>query len=208
VSDFGGDTVLAVPPLSLKCVELLGETVVRQFQPSALDAPEPIDVRDWIDRRLPPYGVHVIPASPEELGGRAAMTYPAGRHESEILVQEWIFNDLEIEPRPNFARATMIHELAHAILHVPILRNLARAPEHEAALVRVERTALPAFSDPEWQAWALAGAILMPCRTIPMLKEHSPRAIADAFLVSETFAAMRLKRLMSAAAAAAAPNRD
>ncbi len=208
MSDIGGDTVLVVPALSLRCIEDLGETVVRQFQPSALEAPEPIDVRDWVDRLLPAYRIHVMPASDDELGGRAAMTYPAGRDESEILVAEWIFNDLASDPHPNFARATVMHELAHAILHVPILRSLARTPEHELALARAERASVPAYSDPEWQAWALAGAILMPHRTIAMLADQSARALADAYVVSEKFAAVRLKRLMSSAAAAASPSRD
>jgi hypothetical protein len=208
VSDIGGDTVLVVPALSLRCIESLGETVVRQFQPSALETPEPIDVRDWVDRLLPAYRVHVMPASDDELGGRAAMTYPAGRDESEILMAEWMFNDLAIDPRPHFARATVMHELAHAILHVPILRSLACASEHELALAHADAASVPAYSDPEWQAWALAGAILMPHRTIAMLEVQSARTLADTYIVSEKFAAVRLKRLMSSAAAAAAPSRD
>jgi IrrE N-terminal-like domain len=208
VSDIAGDAVLVFPALSLRCIEQLGETVVRHFQPSALDAPAPIDVRDWVDRLLPPFGVHVMPASCDELGERAATTYPAGRDESEILVEEWIFNDLAIDPRPHFARATVMHELAHAILHVPILRTLARAPEHELALARADAASVPAYSDPEWQAWALAGAILMPHRTIAMLEVQTARTLADAYIVSEKFAAVRLKRLLSSSAAAAAPSRD
>ncbi len=208
MSDIGGDTVLVVPALSLRCIEDLGETVVRQFQPSALEAPTPIDVRDWADRLLPAYRIHVMPASDDELGGRAAMTYPAGRDESEILVAEWIFNDLAIDPRPHFARATVMHELAHAILHVPILRSVVSESESKLALTHADRTSVPAYSDPEWQAWALAGAILMPHRTIAMLEVQSARALADVYIVSEKFAAVRLKRLMSSAAAAASPNRD
>jgi len=53
VSDVNRDSAIAMPPLSRKCIELVGETVVRQFQPSALSAPEPINVRNWVDRQLP-----------------------------------------------------------------------------------------------------------------------------------------------------------
>lgn len=206
MSDIAGDAVRVFPALSLRCIEHLGETVVRHFQPSALDAPTPIDVRDWVDRLLPPWGIHVAPASHEELGPRAAMTYPAGRYESEILLGEWMFNDLAIETRPHFARATVMHELAHAILHVPILR-MTGAPGHELELA-TDAAEVPAYSDAEWQAWALAGAILMPHRTIAMLAVQDARTLADTYVVSEKFAAVRLKRLLSSAAAAAVPGRD
>jgi hypothetical protein len=208
MSHLSADAIIEMPAMSLRCIEMLGETVVGQFQPSALAAPTPIDICGWIDWLLPSYGVHVMPASDEEMGDRAAFTCAADRYESEILVQEWIFNDLACDPHPHFARATVVHELAHVILHVPILRTLAPTSADAAMLLRRERGALPAYSDPEWQAWALAGAILMPSRTIAMLSDQSPRSLADTYIVSEAFAAMRLKRLMSAAAAAAAPGRD
>ncbi|HKN02073.1 MAG TPA: ImmA/IrrE family metallo-endopeptidase [Candidatus Binataceae bacterium] len=195
MSNIGGDTVIAMPPLSLACLEILGETVVRQFQPTALAAPEPICVREWIDRLLPPFGIHVMPASYEELGDRVAATCAAGDSESEILVSPWIFDNLADEERPHFARATVIHELAHAILHVPVLRGRSIGSPDSAAPARVERSEIPESSDPEWQAWALAGAILMPRRTIAMLADTSARSIGDAFFVSEKFAEVRLERL-------------
>ncbi|MGO9454598.1 MAG: ImmA/IrrE family metallo-endopeptidase [Candidatus Binataceae bacterium] len=195
MSNIGGDTVIAMPPLSLACLEILGETVVRQFQPAALAAPEPIRVREWIDRLLPPFGIHVMPASDEELGDRVAATYAAGDSESEILVSPWIFDNLADEERPHFARATVIHELAHAILHVPLLRGRWTVSPRSSPPPRVERSGIPESSDPEWQAWALAGAILMPRRTIVMLPDTSLGSVADAFFVSEIFASIRLERL-------------
>ena len=195
MSNIFGETVIAMPPLSLTCLELLAETVVGTFQPEALAAPQPIKVREWMDDLLPRFGVHVMPASYEELGDHVAVTYAAGDSESEILVSPWIYDNLHDEERPHFARATVIHELAHAILHVPMLRTWTGSPAQSAANLRVERKRLREENDPEWQAWALAGAILMPRRTIAMLQEPSRTAVADAFFVSEKFAAVRLERL-------------
>ena len=123
MSDICGETVIAMPPLSLEYLERLGETVVGTFQPEALVRPQPIKVREWIDDLLPRFGIHVMPASYEELGERVAVTYAGADAESEILVSPWIYDNLADEERPHFARSTVIHELAHAILHVPLLRN-------------------------------------------------------------------------------------
>ena len=189
------ESVLVMPPTSMKCLELFGESIVCQFQPSALECAQPIDIADWIDRLLPPFGVHVMPAGGQELCGRAAVTYPTGDFECEILVLEYIWREIPTDPKAYFARATVMHEIAHAILHVPVIRRLKDAPEREFALTRVERAAVPAFSDPEWQAWALAGAILMPRRTVLQLADFSPANLAAVYQVSERFAAVRLKRL-------------
>ena len=190
--DIFGETVIAMPALSLEYLEALGETVVSTFQPEALSRPQPIKVREWIDDLLPRFGIHVMPASYEELGERVAVTYAAADAESEILVSPWIYDNLADEERPHFARSTVIHELAHAILHVPLLRN-PRDGCREIA--KRDRRQLAEASDPEWQAWALAGAILMPRRTIAMLPDRSPRTVADAFFVSQRFAEVRLERL-------------
>jgi Zn-dependent peptidase ImmA (M78 family) len=70
-----------------------------------------------------------------------------------------------------------------------------QAPERDFALARVERDALPAFCDPEWQAWALAGAILVPRKSVAMLSGRSPQIVAETYRVSEKLAAVRLRRL-------------
>lgn len=182
--------ITAMPGLSMACVETLAETVLGVFQPSALVAPEPIDVAGWVDNILPRFGIHVLPAADDELRDCAAITYPTGEAESEILVAEWIWHDLAHDAHPVFARATVMHELGHAILHVPIMRTIVDPqplPESGATL--------PAFNDPEWQAWALAGAILMPRRTIAMLPDAAAQTVAAAYQVSEQFAAVHLRRL-------------
>jgi hypothetical protein len=180
-----------MPGLSMACLEALGASVLSVFQPSALRSPETIDIVGWIDRILPRFGVHVAPAGESELGDCAALTIPAGGFECEILIREWMWNDLAHEVRPNFARATVMHELAHAILHVPAMRRIG-----DSALEHAEPGAMvPAFRDPEWQAWALAGSILMPRKTLAMLAKPDPAAVADAYIVSAQFAQAHLKRL-------------
>src|SRR5262249_40933925 len=194
MSDLLRDAVYVMPGLSMACLEELGESVLQMFQPSALEAPEPVDVLGWIDRILPRFGVHVAPAGREELGDCAAITYPTGNFECEILVQEWMWHDLAHDAHPYFVRATLIHELAHAILHVPVIRG-SEFDNSRAALPRAARGSMPAFNDPEWQAWALPGSILLPRRTIAMLAEPHVSAVMNAYEVSGQFAAAHLRRL-------------
>lgn len=189
MSSITREPALMMPGLSMACLEALGISVLRIFQPSALRSPEPIDLVGWIDRLLPRLGVHVAPAGESELGDCAAITIASSNFECEILVREWIWNDLANETRPNFARATVMHELAHAILHVPIQRGgTSMEPVQPGAT-------MPAFRDPEWQAWALAGCILMPRPTIAMLAKVDAASVAEAYIVSAQFAHAHLKRL-------------
>jgi hypothetical protein len=189
MSDIAHDACLMMPGLSIACLEALGDGVLGIFAPSALLSPEPIDLLQWIDRMLPRFGVHVSPAGESELGDYAALTLTSGEFECEILVREWIWNDLANEARPNFARATVMHEIAHAILHVPMLRGAAALEHAEPGAV------VPPFRDPEWQAWTLAGCILMPRRTLAKLTPRNPTSVAERYMVSAQFAAAHLKRL-------------
>lgn len=40
---------------------------------------------------------------------------------------------------------------------------------------------MPPYCDPEWQAWALGGAILIPRRTLPALPEPSAKIVAATY---------------------------
>lgn len=68
MSNIAREGALMMPGLSMACLEALGANVLGVFQPSALQAPEPIDIVGWIDRILPRLGVHVTPTGESESG--------------------------------------------------------------------------------------------------------------------------------------------
>ena len=110
-------------------------------------------------------------------------TDPKGKGEVNILVSEEVWEALEAKaPTSHFAKTTICHELGHALIHVPILR---RRLQVNNVLARMQRAKLRAFEDPEWQAWAFAGSILIPRTSLNLLEEEYGTISTD--LVSAVF---------------------
>lgn len=185
-----------MPPLSKHGLERLGELVLQQLCPEALTQATRIDLVQWVDVTLQQLGIHVYPASSMELQDNEAVTIPDGvdRDPINILLTPEDYHNLDDDNR---ARATAIHELSHAILHVPLIRRRVAAlpPGQPNQLPRVRRSSIKAYRDPEWQAWMLGGCILMPRTTIKMLDDQSPANVATVYGVSASFAATHLRRL-------------
>jgi len=197
MSDFLEEEVPPVNPLSIAVIEEVGRCFLEQLAPEMLQLPQPLDVLDLVDTRLPRFGIHVCPATRAEIGDRAGATDPKGDSEVTILVSESVWDKLE-EPAPisHYAKTTVCHEIGHAILHVPILR---RRLFRTNVLARVQRGSIPAYEDPEWQAWTFAGTILMPRVALRMLqKEHpllTPELVASIFGVSTDMARSHLRKM-------------
>lgn len=197
MSGFFDEEVPPVNPLSVGSIEEVGRCLLDQLAPMTLEAPKPLDVLGLVDNCLPQFGIHACPASRAELGNRDGATDPKGDGEVTILLSEEVWDQLEQPaPRSHYARTTVCHELGHAILHVPVLRR--RLLVHDM-LARSKRGELRPFEDPEWQAWAFAGAVLMPSVTLRiLLREHNgltPQLVSSTYEVSQKMAASHLRRL-------------
>jgi hypothetical protein len=197
MSSFLDEEVPPVDPLSVASISELGRCFLEQLAPEVLVSPQALNVLDLVDARLPAFGIHVCPASRQEIGDRDGATDPKGNDDVTVLVSEDVWDQLELSgPRSYYARSTVCHELGHAVIHVPVLRRRLLLTN---VLARTQRSNLRAYNDPEWQAWAFCGAILMPSVTLCMLQEQ--RGTLDADVVSETFEVSRqmasnhLKRL-------------
>lgn len=191
------EEVPPVNPLGMAVIEELGRCFLEQFSPETLVCPRALDVLRLVDELMPEFGIHVYPASRAEIGDRAGATDPKGNGEIAILVAETVWDQLELPPPRNYyARTTVCHEIGHAILHVPILRRRLLISD---VLARTQRSRLRAYEDPEWQAWAFAGTILMPSVTLQMLGAQgarlTPSAVSAKYEVSAQMAASHLRRL-------------
>lgn len=197
MNSFLEEEVPPVNPLSMAAIEELGRCFLEQLAPEALTKPQPLDVLDLVDRRLPEFGIHVYPATRAEIGNRDGATDPKGNTEITILLAEDVWNMLD-QPAPkcHYAKSTVSHEIGHALLHVPILRRRLLL---DNVLARTQRANLRAYEDPEWQAWAFAGSILIPSATLRMLLAHhnhlTPALISGTYAVSTDLAQSHLRRL-------------
>jgi len=197
MSSFLDEEVPPVNPLGVAAIAELGRCFLAQLAPEVLAAPQRLNVLDLVDVRLPKFGIHVCPASREEIGDRDGATDPHGNEDVTILVSEEVWSQLEMPaPRSHYARSTVCHEIGHAVIHVPVLRRRLLLTN---VLARTQRARLRAYEDPEWQAWAFSGAILMPTVTLLMLQaEHgrlNPELVGGTYEVSTSMAANHLKRL-------------
>jgi hypothetical protein len=190
------EAVPPMPPLSMAIIEQVGVRMLEEFAPEMLQAAGPLDIVTLIDRTLPGYGVHFYPASAIELEDRMAATDPSGDRETIVLLRHDLYEELYEGGRAaHRARATVAHELAHVVLHVPVIRRRLKSPLGAHLLNRVERRQLRAFEDPEWQAWALGGSLLMPRATVTKVQPFSVTEIGARYGVSEGMARSHLKRL-------------
>ena len=80
--------------------------------------------------------------------------------------------------------------------HVPVLRRRLMITD---VLARTQRGRLRAYEDPEWQAWAFAGAILMPTSTLRMLQGQraslAHNEVSRTYEVSVQMVTSHLKKL-------------
>lgn len=97
----------------------------------------------------------------------------------------------------NRAITTLAHELGHAVLHRRELRALAGCDRSavEASRALHRRRELKAFYDPEWQAWAFAGAVLMPRPALRRMSGATISEIASEFRVSTSMVRTHVKRI-------------
>lgn len=200
MSNFSTEEVFAMPGVSMAAIEQIGDQLLGVLYPEALEAPMQVDVLHVVENVLPKHGIHVTPVDPAELKDCEAATDPVGEpgDEIEILVAEPVWEGLLAGGRSaNRARVTIMHEVGHAVLHVPVVRRRTASPFRDLLLKRVQRGAIKPYRDPEWQAFALAGCVLAPRRTLEplVLLGHPVSALADTFGVSEKMLNSHLRRL-------------
>lgn len=200
MTDWKNDFVQRVRPLSMKQIERTATAALEMFAPSHLQEPGRLDVGHLVDYEFQKFGVHVSPGSYEELQGAGLEGYTDPRGEEiQILISEEQWSDLfDGGARANRPRATVIHELGHAVLHVPMYKELESLRKKKPQLVAARkdrRGDLKPYEDPEWQAWAFAGCFLVPRQTLVRVDGWPRTKIARTYGVSTKLLDYHIRRL-------------
>jgi DNA-binding XRE family transcriptional regulator len=134
----------------------------------------------------------------EELapGEEASTHFDQGRNRIVIALSEETY--LDLESGGSRARFTVAHELAHAFRHAEELVNYTRLPHAQLRLHRGGKDH-PVYLDTEWQANAIAAALLMPAKGMSQLERPGPdiwfaMRVAGSFEVSDASATVRVDK--------------
>jgi len=190
------EPVVRVPPLKKVDIEAFaGE--LREVLGGSTHQAGPLDWPHLVDVVLPSMGVDVYPVRDSELPDRHAVTDHLGTGPIRILVRQDVYDSLwDRGRRGNQGRATIAHELGHALLHVPFMRQMAKFGCESLLLNRVVRGPIKAYESSEWQAWTLARFLLMPrAALVATLEHHSLLETADAFGASVAMLKVHMHRL-------------
>lgn len=123
----------------------------------------------------PDASVEIVPAG--SMGDKYGETFPA---EHFIRLPEDIYE--AAAAGDGFSRMTVAHEVSHLLWHEKAPVSLAR---------RRATRSVPAYRTSEWQANALAGALLMPTRQIVTME---PREVRERYQVSQTAAVVQTRK--------------
>jgi hypothetical protein len=98
------------------------------------------------------------------------------------------------EMRMGRARFTVAHEIGHVIMHAPWLRAVLQDGKN---VLKLNRSSIPAYLDPECQANAFASALLMPTTLVASVLDRGGNwtDIHDLFHVSPEAARYRVTNL-------------
>lgn len=185
-----------VPPLSREDIRAKAEQVLRASAPELLERPAPLPVGEFAAGSLERYGINFVPAELPVLVEAQAKEGP-GRPGPWAIIElpgsayRRLRGHGEVFPR---LRATVAHELGHAVLHV---RQAAeRRRRGLPALDVAPALEVPFFENAEWQAWCFAGCLCAPPAVLAPLVERGEdlRQLADTFGISRSFTRQHLER--------------
>jgi hypothetical protein len=169
--------------------------LIERYQPEALNKPQEFDIERFFENALEP--MTGVRADYQDLG------LPVhGYTDSDQKISVVDTSLAENPSQRNRFRATVAHEVGHAILHVGQFRRrkevLRFTHDCEDVSLRMYREdEIPAYMNPEWQAWRFAKALLMPEKMFRMAHATgiNLHQLAVTFGVSVDFARQRLKDL-------------
>lgn len=176
------ESVPCMAAMSRKQIELIAGWLVKGVSPKTLRAAQAFPIGHFCEFALEricgiSFGVDYLPAGSEgKLDG------------NELIVDAAVYD--RVQQNDGRARFTLAHELGHCMLHAAQLHKLNLNP---GRVVLYRRVDLKPYNDPEWQANAFAGALLMPTAAMVHIVTEGGRC-PEAMVVEKTTALLRVSR--------------
>jgi hypothetical protein len=187
--------VVKAAPMRSAEIDHLALRIIKQYQPEALERPQEFDIERFYENAL-----EKIAGVRPDYQNLGLPVHGYTDSDQKISVVDSALADNPSQR--NRFRATVAHEVGHAVLHVNQFRKqkefLRFTHDCEDVSLRMYREdEIPAYMNPEWQAWRFAKALLMPEK--PFRIAHATgmdiRQLAATFGVSADFAQLRLRDL-------------
>ena len=187
--------VVKAAPYRSAEIDFLALRLIRKYQPEAENHPQEFDIERFFENALE--ATTGVRSDYQNLG------LPVhGYTDSDQKISVVDTGLAENSSQRNRFRATVAHEVGHAILHVGQFRRrkdlLRFTHDCEDVTLRMYREdEIPAYVNPEWQAWRFAKALLMPEKAFRMAHATGKNLhqLAVTFGVSVDFARQRIRDL-------------
>jgi hypothetical protein len=186
------------PPMSGADIDGVAYDLIRRYQPWVMEGELPFRIERFAEIDLEKLTGVDVDYSPELPDGIHGLTDSGN---NRLLIRADIVDNPYGQ---KYLHSTLAHEVGHVMLHVPMLREACRnrifrqrKDEEGGMLLYRREPAVPAYLDPEWQAWRFTAALLMPEAPLRALQDEGlPLGVlADGFAVNTVFLKRRLRWL-------------
>lgn len=181
--------VFVVPGLSAETIELRAKLFLQKTYPYLLDAPDAFPAQQFFERDL--YKLFGFHYSVQDLPSGISGTTDFDPDRKELILSANTYEQLLEED--GRARFTVLHEAGHIFLHKDYMSTLSTTRSG----LKLNRSMIPAYQDPEWQANYFAGAVMLPRHHIIKLISQGkfPQDIKRIFKTSRQAVDIRLSKL-------------
>lgn len=182
-----------MPPESYRSIELKVVPLLLKYQPNALAGKEPVDVESLFEFVLP----KIIPGLKTGYVGLGPGVEGVTSAEDMTCYVAKSLSDSEDSVMLRRLRATIAHEMGHAILHLKSLHFISQKSRGDRLHRVVEASKIETCRNPEWQAWAFGGSLLMPRGAVTRLMSagYGQSEMIELFDVNPSFFETRMRAL-------------
>lgn len=181
--------VTCVPGLSYRAIGSAAQQFIQTVAPFCMQTPCPFPLLEFIDstdlERITGFSFHVDQLPPG-VEGRTNF------ENKELILSEATYDGLTRDE--GRSRFTTGHELGHVILHAVVMNDYI----HDSSkAIQLNRSDIPVYKDPDWQAEVFSSAILMPrSHIVHLLRQGKPLpVIASMLKVSLRALEVRMQKL-------------